>query len=272
MRLIYFLKRIGNNKKVLVLTILFFFAIVFSILHLSYALFSVHPEKGGAFTIVVGELDYEYQASMLDQHNQITVPAGRVTIVPFTISNNSDVPIDYKILYQLVGQDVTPSGLKIGTIGAIQEGNVTSYPSHVSKTVDVIMINTSETSFTIQFDFVAGLVGASMDIGEKRVVDRGIRYNTNIFKVYQYDENRCITAEESTCVELIERPDEYEPGTIIKYRVNDKEERYFHVISDNEDGTLTMQERENTINATKWDDGAGEKNKGPVKNLSFKKL
>ena len=48
-RLIYFFKRI-DNKKALVLTVLFLFAIVFSIVHLSYALFSVRTEKGGAFT------------------------------------------------------------------------------------------------------------------------------------------------------------------------------------------------------------------------------
>jgi len=39
------------------------------------------------------------------------------------------------------------------------------------------------------------------------------------------------------------------------------EEKYFHVISDNGDGTLTMQQRENIVSNTSW---ASSNNKGPM--------
>lgn len=258
-----FFKRLGSNKKVLVLTILFLFAIVFSIVHLSYALFHVDQEKSGAFTIVVGDLHYEYHATGLDQNNQITVPAGSAYMVPFTISNNSNVPIDYKILYQLVGQTSIPSGFKIGTIGNTQQGNVSSYPSNTTKTFDIIVMNDTDRTVTIQFDFVAGLVGAPIDIGNKEVINKAIYYNTNILNVYNYDASSCITGEETTCVE-IDPPETYAPGTIVKYKVNASEVKYFHVISDNEDGTLTMQQSESTICSTAWCSGCDGNNKGPL--------
>jgi len=44
------------------------------------------------------------------------------------------------------------------------------------------------------------------------------------------------------------------------------EEKYFHVISDNEDGTLTIQQRENTVNQMKWYDTgtSADNSKGPL--------
>ncbi len=77
--------------------------------------------------------------------------------------------------------------------------------------------------------------------------------NKNISNIWKYDQiagssTFCVTGEESMCVELTEKPDTYESGTIVKYKVNDTKELYFHIISDNGD-TLTMQQRENTIYA-----------------------
>ncbi len=76
--------------------------------------------------------------------------------------------------------------------------------------------------------------------------------NENIVAVYQYNASNCITGEESTCVEI--GPQEtYTAGTIIKYKVNASTQKYFHVISENkEKGTLTMQQRENTVDQVAW--------------------
>jgi len=91
--------------------------------------------------------------------------------------------------------------------------------------------------------------------------------NSNITNIYAYNQETgsdtfCVTGEESTCVQ-IEAPATYEAGTIIKYKVNDTEEKYFHVISDN-GTTLTLQQRENTINLVAWYAGSNNNANGPT--------
>ncbi len=90
--------------------------------------------------------------------------------------------------------------------------------------------------------------------------------NKNISNIWKYDETTnsstfCVTGEEVTCKE-IEAPETYEPGTIIKYKVNDTEEKYFHVMFDEGD-TLTLQQRENTVNQVAWY-AAADNTKGPL--------
>jgi len=59
---------------------------------------------------------------------------------------------------------------------------------------------------------------------------------------------------------------------VIKYKVNDTEERYFHVISDDGD-TLTLQQRDNTLDTAMWYDSRASKksdtSKGPLTALSL---
>lgn len=80
--------------------------------------------------------------------------------------------------------------------------------------------------------------------------------NIYIRSVYKYDQTntatKCITGEEDTCTELTSGT--YELGTIIKYRVNDSEDKFFYVIQDNGD-TLTLIQRENTIGGNTWASG-----------------
>ncbi len=80
--------------------------------------------------------------------------------------------------------------------------------------------------------------------------------NPSITNIYAYDQEKgsptfCVTGEEATCVELKQAPETYEAGIIIKYKVNDTEEKYFHVMFDEGD-TLTLQQRENIIYDTAW--------------------
>ena len=86
--------------------------------------------------------------------------------------------------------------------------------------------------------------------------------NPNIVAVYQYNASSCITGEESKCVNIGPQAT-YKAGTIIKYKVNANTEKYFHVMFDN-GTTLTMQQRENTIGATKWHDKANNNKEGPL--------
>ncbi len=91
-----------------------------------------------------------------------------------------------------------------------------------------------------------------------------VNYNPNILSVYQYNASSCITGEESTCVEIGPK-ETYTAGTIIQYRVNNTDTKYFHVMFDNKDaGTLTMQQRENTIYGIPWYETANDNSKGPL--------
>jgi len=94
--------------------------------------------------------------------------------------------------------------------------------------------------------------------------------NKNISNIWKYDQRSgsstfCVTGEESTCLPI--NPDTFEPGTIIKYKVNDTTEKYFHVLNDN-GNTLTLQQRENTVYNTAWYADENDNSKGPTTILS----
>jgi len=106
------------------------------------------------------------------------------------------------------------------------------------------------------------LLQANLNIKTVQTEDR----NPNILNIYQYDPKTCLTGEETTCIELKKAPEHYDTGTIIKYKVNDANVRYFHVMFDEGD-TLTLQQRENILYGTKWyESGSGktDNSKGPL--------
>ncbi len=91
---------------------------------------------------------------------------------------------------------------------------------------------------------------------------------TNNIKVaYTYNSSSCITGEEETCVETScyenSSVGSCPAGTIIKYAVNDTEEKYFHVLHDDGD-TMTLQQRENTVYNTAWYSSSDDNSKGPL--------
>ena len=99
----------------------------------------------------------------------------------------------------------------------------------------------------------------------KKCPDGYICKENPIVKAYTYNSTSCITGEEESC----ETTNCYKnktagscpAGTIIKYKVNDSEEKYFHVLHDDGD-TITMQQRENTTSNYVWNsDGNSE---GPL--------
>ena len=91
---------------------------------------------------------------------------------------------------------------------------------------------------------------------------------TNNIKVaYTYNSSTCVTGEESTCVQTScyenSSVGSCPAGTIIKYAVNDTEEKYFHVLHDDGD-TMTLQQRENTVYNTAWYADSDDSTKGPL--------
>ena len=85
------------------------------------------------------------------------------------------------------------------------------------------------------------------------------KVNKNIEIAYIYNETdsdiKCINGEENTCqitkcyTDLTENS--CPQGTIIKYKVNNTESKYFYVLHD-DGNTITMQQRENTVKNIAW--------------------
>lgn len=85
-----------------------------------------------------------------------------------------------------------------------------------------------------------------------------IRYtNPNIVAAYKYDQtpgsnDYCVIGEEPTCKQIsLTNENKYTSGTIVKYKVNSNTTKYFNILHDDGD-TLTLQQRENTIENVKW--------------------
>lgn len=97
------------------------------------------------------------------------------------------------------------------------------------------------------------LIGFKLIIGlfMFSVVSVDAKINPNIKEIYQYDSSTCSKGTEPTCKKI--SPKTYEIGTIVRYQVNDTEDRYFFVLHDDGE-TITMQQRGNTVSQIVWND------------------
>ena len=96
----------------------------------------------------------------------------------------------------------------------------------------------------------------------------------NIEQAYVYNEQSCVTGEEATCQKTIcygnNSKGSCASGTIIKYKVNTTESKYFYVLHD--DGTtMTLQARENIASNIGWYQDSSiivPNTKGPINALT----
>jgi len=238
--------------------------------------------KAGSLSLILNDensvgINSEKAVPMLDEVGKTLDP------YHFTLENQGELPSDYTIClddldleesetrmsdsfvkYQLT-KDETKTMALLSTIGenpnrvldsGTINGNTTiTYDLRLwidSDTGNEVMGTTLRTKIR-----VVATQSGNTEVGPSKT-------NPDILKLYSYSEEdatKCISSNEATCVEMKVAPDTYPVGTIVKYKVNDTEEKYFHVISDNGDGTLTMQQRENIVSNTSW---ASSNNKGPM--------
>ncbi len=201
-----------------------------------------------------GSIDYTKIVSYGGaKKDNVTIPNG-VT----TIGNSA---------FQSVGlNSVTfPESLTSIGVSSFQSNNLTTIT--IPKNVTYIGVNAffDNPLTEINDETVTNFDWKSITVRDDITIK--IPRNKNISHIWQYDETTtsstfCVTGEEVTCKE-IEAPETYEAGTIIKYKVNDTLEKYFHVMFDN-GGTLTLQQRENTIYQTAWYKESNDNSKGPV--------
>ena len=127
-------------------------------------------------------------------------------------------------------------------------------------------LNTNSSAPALTFSNGYSATGVSV---EKE--NEAIKYsNSNILMAYKYDYDPtnnptgCITGEEESCEQIpVKKSVSLLPGTIIKYKVNDTTEKYFHVLHDDGD-KVTLQQRENTVNDVEWYSAANDNTKGPT--------
>jgi len=239
------------------------------LLEKSYAIFETDTISKSAVTINVGTMN---PILGLDLY----VKAGESDTFVVTLENGEDVSGKFLLYYK----GVLPSGVTFGYLEeegmdvplkdgvVIAKGEKRMYSLYVN--------NQSSVGISIDLEAIGGLFTQPITLPSggnyiEKTTKPIVYPNKFMSKVYQYDQTTdsstfCVTEEESTCVQ-IEAPATYSVGTIIKYKVNNTEEKYFHVVSDNGD-TLALQQRENTVYDTAWYKDVNDNTKGPITILS----
>ena len=147
-------------------------------------------------------------------------------------------------------------------VGAVIFGSLGVYAATVILGSNVVYDNASSklTSTNVQ--------DAIDELYDKTFVKKKI-------KAYTYSEtgnNKCINGEEKTCVENTcyenKSANSCVQGTIIKYYVNDTEQKVFYVLHD-DGATITMQQRENTVRNIAWYQDGNDNTKGPLTILPY---
>lgn len=259
----------------------FLFLLVFGLVTIigsSYAVFTMLLTGNKGVSVMAGTFRIDFEEtdtiSLLNTYPMSDEEGLRQAGYTFTITNTGTVEALYRVKMVDDGANTldrqmirfayqkNSSGMRtpvlLSSFGSVMETNQTLAPGE-SATYTLKMWLKEEAGNEVQ-----GTLFKSKIVVEAVQKFEG---NSNIVAVYQYDANSCLTGEEETCVELVDMSFLYEPGTIIKYRVNDTLEKYFHVISD-DGSTITMQQRENTISAVKWYEER-DNSKGPLTALSL---
>ncbi len=239
--------------------------------------FPISDEKGKMLTGANNVFDFTVQAVMgkptaiAYEVSAIKIPVEGTSLEDNEVKIYLEKAVDPEIEYSQVmepknflpSSELSEIGSPIGTM-VLDQGTFTSNTIHhyrLRMWVDEnAKINNVQKKYAVKINVYAKQ-GVILD-------DR----NKNILNIYAYNQEKesstfCVTGEEETCQEIFFAPSTYEVGTIIKYKVNDTTEKYFHVLNDN-GNTLTLQQRENTVYNTAWYADENDNSKGPTTILS----
>jgi len=212
--------------------------------------------KAGTLSLILNDensvgINSEQAVPMLDEVGKTGDP------YHFTLENNGELPSDYTIYLDDMDLEEGETRMqdKFIKYNLIKNGNQTTSflknrGTNPNRVLDSGTINQNQTitydlRLWIDQDATNEVMGTTFR-GKLRVIaTQEMAKNENIVAVYTYDTATCQTGEEASCVEIGKQAT-YNSGTIVKYKVNDTEEKYFHVLFDEGD-TLIMQQRENTI-------------------------
>ncbi|MCI8346937.1 MAG: hypothetical protein HFJ12_03190 [Bacilli bacterium] len=245
----------------------------------SYAVFTVSSESKGALNIVTGNLYSHIESIDLDKDKSITVEPNDSVIITLKLLNVNGIEVKANMYYTASSSTVDVNYLDKMDAPPSRNGDIlgTNGSNRDSKEMDIKITNHDASHpVTVTFGSNVGLKNSNLDFPvDKREI---VKFNGNpyIMKAYNYNDdntagNYCLTGDEDTC----EKTECYKDksanacsfGTVIKYRVNDEEEKVFYVIEDHGD-TITLQQRENTINNIEWYAEGNDNTKGPLTVLS----
>jgi len=261
-------------------------AMLIVIIGSSYAFLSSQNEGTKNHIVKAGKLEISFtdvDNSKINLEGAYPIPDSegmKGTPHTFTITNTGTLPLSYQIslednttLYNShndTGKIFGENQLKLGIINS--NGNTTYQMYKKGAFIEGTLDKGASETYTIRL-WIPEHIGNEVqgfhfhgNIKVDSVQTLGAK-NQNITKIYTYNQEKdsstfCVTGEEETCQEITNTPSTYEIGTIVKYKVNDTKEKYFHVMFDN-GNTLTLQQRENTVTQTMWY-SENDNSKGPL--------
>lgn len=255
MKLRYFLKEKLNLSNGYIIAIVALVLVV--IIGGSYALFTTTSEGKGALNIVTGDLKTYFESEQLDSDNEVVVAPNEVKTVIITMKNVNPIDAKYNLYYSV---NNATADVEVGYLTTGDEAPATTgytIAKSTTKTIKVRIFNKHTENVTLKFGSAVGLTNDNLAFptGKSSIE----KVETNVIEAYTYDQTneatKCITGEEDTCVATtcLESKDANScpAGTIVRYAVSDTESKYFHVIED-KGTTMTMQQRENTVNNIAW--------------------
>ena len=257
MKFRYAVKRFFNSNNKLLIIILV--AVVAAVISISYALFTSTVESKGSLNIVTGNMYPKIESSNLDSENEIVLAPNEMKIIDISIKNINSINAKYNLYYST---DKANPNIEIGYLSSSEVEPISSgfvINKDESKNVKVMIINNDTENVTITFGSDVGLSSATLSFPTDKI-SLNLVNNRAIVKAYTYNEdstaaNYCINGEEATCQETdcieTKTANSCSMGTVIKYKVNNEEEKYFYVLHD-DGANMTLQQRENTVRNIAW--------------------
>ncbi len=257
MKFKYAVKRFFNSNSKLLIVILV--AVVAAIISISYALFTGTVESKGSLNIVTGNLYSKLESSELDNDNEIVLAPNEIKLVNLKVTNINSVNAKYNLYYKANKEN---PNIEIGYLDSSEvvpanTGFVVNKDD--AKNVRVMIKNNDTENITVTFGSNVGLSNATLAFPQDKLSLNPIN-NKAIVKAYTYNEdstaaNYCINGEEATCQETncieTKTANSCLQGTVIKYKVNNSEEKIFYVLHD-DGANMTLQQRENTVRNIPW--------------------
>lgn len=278
-----------SKKKYLIIIILLLILLIggtYAWLTVKYTGNKINKIRAGKLELLLNEtsegISIQNAVPMTDQDGNSMTEA-----YTFTLKNTGNLGSDY-IIY-LDDVDITDGSMRMDDkyvkYSLTKNGGITSIKllSEIGKNPNRILDSgtisaDSTNTYTLKMWIDSAATNEVMEtvlLTKLRVVATQKTTNDNIIDAYEFnsesgDFNYCVTGEESTCkkVKCYEPKDanSCSPGTIIKYKINNTENKYFNVLHD--DGvTMTLQQRENTLSNIAWNND-GVSSSGPVNALS----
>lgn len=281
-----------NASREIKLTIFSIFVVTITMISSAYAIFSSVQKSENYNTLTVGTLKIDFNDTDTGLGNVINLNGAypesdedgqAETPYSFKITNSGTISAKYTIKIlddsDMIESDgcqenlLDKTRIKVSINGEkpfiLSEKEINSYiissgtlsPNN-SKTYNIRMWITDQAGNEVLGKHYHGKI---------IVESENLSTNSNISIAYTYNEEvgetYCITGEETTCQQTTcyknKVTNSCNPGTIIKYKVNENEEKYFYVLHDDGE-TITMQQRENTVSNHAWYIDTNDNTKGPL--------